>query len=321
MLLIRNLLSSHWFCRQPESVQPSVVSIGNFDALHQGHRLLIEQNLKLAKQHNLESILLSFEPLPHELFTPENPPARLLKFSEKWDLLKPYQINKFCLLNFNKKLANMSAQDFVIEVLVKKLHAKYIVVGEDFCFGSKRLGNIALLSQLGEVYGFKTVALIKQKYQNKIISSSWIRELLRAGDFALANQLLTRCYSNTGKVIYGNQLGRELGCPTANIPMSRKSSPLHGVYIVEVEGADENNPAWPGVASLGTRPAVGGVSFLLEVHLFNFNKNIYGKKLKITYLKKLRDEWMFDNLEQLKNQIDRDCEQAKKYFETIGRKQ
>lgn len=311
MQLIRNLLSNI----QLKSIQPSVVSIGNFDALHQGHRLLIEQNLQLARQNNFSSILLSFEPLPHELFAPNNPPARLLKFREKWELLKQYNIDQYCLLKFNKQLASMSAEDFVVEILVKKLRAKYIVVGEDFCFGAKRLGNIKLLEQLGRAYDFQVIAVKKQEYQNKIISSTWIRELLHQGDFELANQLLTQSYSNTGKVIYGNQLGRELGCPTANIPMLRKSSPLHGVYIVEVEGVDKNNPAWPGIASLGTRPAVGGESFLLEVHLFDFNKNIYGKNLKITYLKKIRDEWMFDSLDELKKQIDKDCKQAKQYFE------
>lgn len=311
MQLIRNLLSR----TQLKSIQPSVVSIGNFDALHQGHRLLIEQNLQLAKQNNFSSILLSFEPLPHELFASNNPPARLLKFREKWELLKQYNIDQYCLLKFNKQLASMSAEDFVIEILVKKLKAKYIVVGEDFCFGAKRCGNIELLKQLGKAHNFQVFAVKKQKYQNKIISSTWIRELLHQADFELANQLLTQPYSNIGKVIYGNQLGRELGCPTANIPMLRKSSPLHGVYIVEVEGADENNHAWPGIASLGTRPAVGGESFLLEVHLFDFNKNIYGKNLKITYLKKLRDEWMFDSLEELKKQIDKDCKQAKEYFD------
>ena len=293
----------------------SVVSIGNFDALHQGHRLLIDQNLKIAKQHGLESVLLTFEPLPHELFLSENSPARLLKFREKWELLKKYKINKFCALKFNKKLASMSAEEFVTDILVKRLKAKYIVVGEDFCFGSKRQGNIKLLEQLGKSYDFQVLALKKQEYNHKIISSSWIRELLKQSNFDLANKLLTQPYSNTGKVIYGNQLGRELGCPTANIPMLRKTSALHGVYIVEVDGVDSNNHSWPGIASLGTRPAVGGESFLLEVHLFNFNKNIYGKKLKVTYLKKLRDEWMFDSLDELKKQINKDCEQAKEYFE------
>ena len=311
MKLVRHLFA----LSSSKPALPAVISIGNFDALHQGHQLLIEQNLKLAMQFNLTSILLSFEPLPHEFFAKEKPPARLLRFREKWERLSAYSLDQFCLLKFNHKLASMSAESFVKEILVDKLNVQYIVVGEDFRFGSKRQGNIELLAQLGKKYGFRVVALKKHAYQNKVMSSTWIRELLQAGNFELAKQLLTRPYSNSGRVVYGNQLGRELGCPTANIPMLRKASPLHGVYVVEVDGADEHNHAWPGVASLGTRPAVGGKCFVLEVHLFNFDKNLYGKKLKITYLKKLRDEWMFDSLDELKIQIGKDCKRAKEFFE------
>ena len=199
---------------------------------------------------------------------------------------------------------------------LKQLNVKHIVVGEDFRFGFKRQGDVTLLKKQGDVFGY-SVATHVEYYQDQIISSTRVRNALVAGDFALAENLLGYPYKNFGRVVHGSQLGRELGCPTANIPMNRKVSPVHGVYVVKIEivGATGGSPIqYYGVASVGNRPAIGGdLAFLLEVHLFDFEGDLYGKRLEVTYLHKLRDEWMFDSLEALKVQIEKDCYLAREY--------
>ena len=278
---------------------PSVLTIGNFDALHLGHRALLSR----VAAEPLRRVVVTFDPQPSEVLSPA-PPARLLRLREKWTKLQAWPIDLVYMLPFSAVLGEMSAEAFMENILLKGLCAQKIIVGEDFRFGKDRQGDVSLLSR----YGFDVEIQDEQRYQGRTVSSSWIRELLWQGDFALAETLLGEPYYHMGHVIYGNQLGRQLGCPTANIAVHRKTCPLQGVYVVEVEGIG------PGVASIGTRPAVGGKTFLLEVHLFDFSDNIYGRLLKVRYLKKLRDEWMFDSLEALKHQIEQDCQQAREYW-------
>jgi len=287
------------------------VTIGNFDALHVGHKTLL--NTVVAE--SLQRVLVTFDPQPSEVFS-ERPPARLLRFREKWEKLRAWPLDLVCMLRFSKMMAQMTPEEFVIAVLVNRLSAKKVIVGDDFRFGQHRAGNVKVLKALGQRYGFEVCVIEKHAYLGREISSSWIRELLREGDFTLAKTLLGEPYYHAGRVVYGNQLGRVLGCPTANIPMHRKTCPLQGVYVVEVEGLSDK--PLPGVASVGTRPAVGGKTFLLEVHLFDFHENIYGRLLKVRYLRKLRDEWMFDSLDSLKQQIAKDCEQAREYWGVDG---
>lgn len=308
MQLVRYLGSIE--AANPES---SVVTIGNFDALHLGHQKLINSVCQQAKTQGQRSIMLTFDPLPEEVFKPNQSPARLLSLREKWRLLGDYSLDVVCSVPFTTVFARLSAEQFIKDILVDTLNVKKLIVGEDFRFGQKRQGNIALLESFGKQYNF-TVQVEKVEHQGKVISSTWIRELLKDGDFDLAEKLLGRPYSNVGRVVYGNQLGRQLGCPTANIPSHRKTSALHGVYIADVVGLD--NKIWPAIASIGTRPAVKGDAFLLEVHLFNFDREIYGELIEVRYRKKLRDEWMFDSIEGLKMQIHKDCEQAKLFYES-----
>lgn len=304
--LIRNVLTAPML-----PLLPSVVTIGNFDSLHLGHQQLLDQLVA----EPLRSVLVTFDPQPSEVFS-EHPPARLLRFREKWEKLRQWPLDFVCMLPFSMAIAQMTPEAFVSAILVNRLSAKKVIVGDDFRFGQRRAGNVNVLTALGQRYGFEVCVIQKQSYQGKEISSSWIRELVREGDFSKVETLLGEPYSHSGRVVYGNQLGRVLGCPTANIPMHRKTSPLQGVYVVEVEGLAEK--PLRGVASVGTRPAVGGKTFLLEVHLFDFHENIYGKLLKVRYLKKLRDEWMFDSLEALKQQIAKDCEQARAYWKNVS---
>lgn len=290
-----------------QSAIPSVITMGNFDGIHLGHQRLLDRVV----EEPLRRVLVTFDPQPGEVLS-NTPPARLFRLREKWSKLQAWRLDLVYMLPFTPHIADMKPEAFVENVLVKQLGAKKIVVGEDFRFGRKRTGDVALLHQLGQRYGFEVETHQKQTYDHRPISSSWVRELLRTGHFAIAETLLGEPYCHQGHVIYGNQLGRQLGCPTANIPMHRKTCPLQGVYVVDVEGLGEK--PLKAVASVGTRPAIGGKTFLLEVHLFDFHENIYGKLLKVRYLKKLRDEWMFDSLDALKQQIEKDCQQAREYW-------
>ncbi len=302
---------------------PAVVTLGNFDGIHRGHQWLINNTVDYAKKHHLRSIVLTFDPMPSEFFFPENAPARLMRFIEKWFFLQDFSIDELFVVPFTQELAQLSATAFVEEILVKKLNVKHVFVGEDFRFGFQRQGDVALLRAQGERLGF-SVVMHTEFYPSsapistgpgQVISSTSIREALKAGDFLLAEQLLGHPYKNIGRVVHGLKLGRELGCPTANIPMRRRFSPVHGVYVVAVKGPGISHY---GVASIGNRPAIGaGPAFLLEVHLFDFSGDLYGKRLEVTYLHKLRDEWMFGSLDDLKTQIAIDCQQAREYATTV----
>ncbi|MCD8524829.1 MAG: bifunctional riboflavin kinase/FAD synthetase [Gammaproteobacteria bacterium] len=291
----------------------SVLTLGNFDGVHCGHAWLIRRTVEYAKKHQLKSILLSFDPMPAEFFSPTSSPARLMRFLEKWPILQSSGLDACCILPFKRPLMELSALDFVKKILVEHFRVKHLFVGDDFRFGYQRQGDVELLHKLGKVFGFSVSTHTEFFDGNKTISSTWIRAAIKAGDFLLAEKLLGRPYKNRGRVVYGAQLGRQLGCPTANIPMNRHVSPVHGVYVVFVEG---DNLQYYGVASVGNRPAVGGKgpAFLLEVHLFDFSGNLYGKRLEVSYLHKLRDEWMFDSLDALKIQIQQDCEMARQYL-------
>lgn len=290
---------------------PSVLTLGNFDGIHRGHQWLIRHAVDYAKKHDLCSVLLIFDPMPSEFFSPEKSPARLMRFIEKWDYLQSFDLDELFVVRFNRELSQWPALEFIEQILVKQLNVKQIFVGDDFRFGYQRQGDVALLKKQGEKWGFDVTTHTEYDHE-RVISSSSIRNALKAGDFAVAEKLLGHPYKNIGRVVHGSQLGRELGCPTANIPMRRKVSPVHGVYVVHVKFDDQTHY---GVASVGNRPAIGGdLAFLLEVHLFDFTGDLYGKRLEVTYLHKLRDEWMFDSLDALKVQIDKDCEVAREYL-------
>ena len=297
-----------------QSKFPSVITLGNFDGIHRGHQSLISQTVNHAKAHGLRSVMLTFDPMPSEFFSPERCPARLMRFQEKWQCLQSFAPDELYILPFNQKLAQMSAIDFIEQVLVQQLNVKQIFIGDDFRFGSERKGNVALLRQCGEKFGY-SVTTHTEHEQDQPISSTRVRNAILEGDFKLAGNLLGRPYINSGRVVHGSQLGRELGCRTANIPMRRRVSPVHGVYVVK---ANFMSQVKYGVASVGSRPAIGGdPAFLLEVHLFDFSGDLYGKRLEVEYLHKLRDERMFNSLNTLKVQIAKDCQMAREKVKFI----
>ena len=288
----------------------SVVAIGAFDGLHRGHQALLTQVCERAQVSGCAPVVVSFEPLPRAYFS-EQPLPRLSSVREKLKGFAAAGMSHTLLLRFDGALTAMSAEDFVRCVLVQRLAAREVWVGGDFRFGHGRLGDVALLERMGMQYGFSARTMPPVTLDGARVSASRIRQLLAAGEFAAAAPLLGRPFVIDGKVEYGNQLGRTLGYPTANIHLGKRVSPVHGIFAVRV-GLGEGECSWPGVASLGVRPTVNQVSKpLLEVHLFDFDGDLYGQRMAVEFVARLRDEQTFDGLDALKAQMDRDARQAR----------
>jgi riboflavin kinase/FMN adenylyltransferase len=289
-----------------------VATIGNFDGVHLGHQAVIGQLAEKADDMNLPAVVISFEPQPLEYFAPGKAPSRLTRFREKLQALKRYAVDRVLCLPFNSKLANLAYKDFIQQILVDGLGVKYLVVGDDFRFGKNREGHFEHLVEAGKEHDFQVVNMHTFAIDNERVSSTRIRHALEQGDMEKAEQLLGRDYRMSGRVAHGEKLGRELGYPTANIHIHRKVSPLQGIFAVEVFGL-EKEPL-QGVASIGTRPTVGGTKVILEVFLFDFDRDIYGKHLQVSFLHKIRDEEHFESLDVLKENIADDVEKAKAFF-------
>lgn len=294
------------------------LTIGNFDGVHLGHQAMLARLRQVARSRLLPSAVFTFEPHPREFFAPEQAPARLTSLREKLELLEGQGVDYVFLCRFGEKLARMSAEDFVAQVLVARVHARWILVGDDFRFGAKRGGDIALLKRLGSRYGFEAEALSSVTAPDGTrVSSTAVREALAAGDMARAALLLGRPYSISGRVVEGEKLGEKLGFPTANVQMKHNRPPLSGIFAVELCGLE--GQCLPGVASLGVRPTVkeGGAP-TLEVHLFDFSERIYGAHVQVRFLCKLRDEEKYPTLDALAAQIARDVSAAKQFFRGRG---
>ena len=291
-----------------------VLAIGNFDGLHLGHRALLERLTAHARRLNLPPAVMTFEPHPRELFTPEQAPARLTSLREKLALLDACGIEEVFLLHFSRKLAGLSAQDFIDRVLVQGLAVRHLIIGDDFRFGMGRAGDFTMLAAAGQQQGFGVEAMHTIEINGERVSSSAVRDALGGGDLEHAARLLGRPYSIAGRVVHGGKIGRKLGWPTANIQLKRKRVALTGVFAATVSGIDKRH--LPGAASLGVRPTLGaGLRPVLEVHLFDFDQEIYGAHLTVHLLHKLRDEAKFDSLAALTAQIARDVQATQAYFE------
>ncbi|ENN6812367.1 bifunctional riboflavin kinase/FAD synthetase [Vibrio fluvialis] len=292
-----------------------VLTIGNFDGVHLGHQQVLDQVSERAKSLNLPSVVMTFEPQPMELFLKDKAPARLTRLRDKFVQLGKLDIDRLLCVNFNHHFANLDAQAFIRDLLVTRLGVKFLVVGDDFCFGQGRKGNFAMLEQAGREYGFEVVSTQSFCLQKLRVSSTAIREALAADELAVAADMLGRDYSISGRVSHGRKLGRTIGFPTANIPLKRCVSPVSGVYVVEAYGLGEQPVG--GVANIGQRPTVNGVRQQLEVHLFNFHGNLYGKQLEVALLHKLRNEHKFESFEALKQQIELDAEAARVWLRQL----
>ncbi|MEX2963798.1 bifunctional riboflavin kinase/FAD synthetase [Microbulbifer sp. TYP-18] len=298
-----------------------VATIGSFDGVHRGHQAIIEQLRRRAREYQVPAVAIIFEPQPHEFFSAAKAPARLMRFKEKVLALFDAGVDRVLCLQFNKTLRSLSGEAFIRRILVDGLQIRHLVVGDDFRFGCDRGGDYGLLQRLGAEAGFSVEDTATVEIRGARVSSTRIRAALERGDFELARALLGRPYRITGRVAPGRTLGRQLGAPTANLRLRRFRSPLVGVYTVRVSATDGSELAPDcasinGVANLGFRPTVEGEGArpLLEVNLFDFDGDLYGRELAVDFCHKLRDEVKFDSLDALKVQIARDIRDAQNWF-------
>jgi riboflavin kinase/FMN adenylyltransferase len=290
-----------------------VLTIGNFDGLHLGHRAVIKKLVERGTSLALPVAIMIFEPQPLEYFLGDNAPSRLMCLREKAIEFSKLPIDYLLIVRFNKYFSNFDAEQFIDEILIKKLNIKHLVIGDDFHFGKARRGNFAMLREKGKIYGFEVEDTGSYHIDGLRISSTLIRDALLAGDLAKAERMLGHGYSVCGRVAHGDKRGRTIGYPTANIKMFRKNTPVDGVFAVTMTGID--GLEIKGVANVGTRPTVeGGSKVILETHLFDFDKEIYGRYVEVHFKKKIRDEKRFQSLDELKAQIVKDVIETKKFF-------
>lgn len=299
------------------ALPPVALTIGNFDGVHKGHQVILDRLCREAAARSLVACLLTFEPHPREFFAPQSAPTRLTSLREKLELLGARGVTRTHVQRFTRDFAAMSAEGFVEQVLCRTLRARWILIGDDFRFGSKRSGDVAMLQAMGARCGFEVQTIETIAHDGLRVSSSSVREALAAGNLQRAEALLGRPYSISGRVEHGNKIGRELGFATANIQLQHNRPPLLGIYAVRVYGIDGSlqGPGRNGVASLGVRPTIASAGkAVLEVHLFDDPGVLYGKHLRVDFLHKIRDEAKYPNLEALRAQIARDCADAKEFL-------
>src|SRR5690242_13976782 len=317
----------HGIPLRPEA--PVALTIGNFDGVHLGHQAMLAHLKEAAGRLGLTTCVVIFEPHPREFFAPDKAPTRLTSLREKLELLAAAGVDRVQICRFNFDFARISAEDFIVNILQRGLGVRWMLVGDDFRFGARRAGDFAMLKAFSVRCGFSVEEMTGYTVNGMRVSSTAVRDALAAGDLELVKQLLGRPYSISGRVVRGDQLGKKIGFPTANVQLKHNRPPLSGIFVVEVEIEAEakrhHTTALPlqqalqGVASLGVRPTVHEDGKpVLEVYLFNFDQNIYGRHLRVHFLHKLRDEKKYADLATLAQQIGQDVEDAKKYFSSIS---
>ena len=287
----------------------SVVTIGNYDGVHRGHQHMLAAVSEHAERLGVPATVITFEPTPREFFEGGTAPSRLMRLREKVEALPLYGVDRMVVLRFDQRMQGMGAQEFVERLLVQGLGVRHMVVGHDFHFARRREGTIATLREAGARHGFEVQEVGQFLVDGERVSSSLVREALGRGDLARAEQLLGRPYRMAGRVRRGQQLGRKLGYPTANLALHRKVVPLWGIFAVRVSGAGLVDH--PAVVSLGTRPTINGTDPLLEVHVFDWEGDLYGRYLDVDFVQRLRDEKRFESLDALVAQMHRDAAQAR----------
>lgn len=299
---LHNLRAEHRGC---------AITIGNFDGVHLGHQAVIAHLAEKARSLRVPAVVMLFEPQPREYFRPDLAPARLMRLTEKLSALAAQPVDRVLCLRFDAKFAPLEPQAFIDQILRRKLDARYVVVGDDFRFGNNRAGDIDMLRQAGKAQGFKVESAPTFQIGGERVSSTRVRAALAAGDMQAAERLLGRPYRMCGRVAHGNKIGRQIGVPTANVRLHRRRVPIEGIFVVEMTAAGEVLPA---VASVGTRPTVGGSEPLLEVHVFDFDRDLYGAHVAVDFLHRLRGERHFPSLEEMRAHIEQDIVAAKEYF-------
>ena len=288
-----------------------VLTIGKFDGVHRGHQAVLANVHDKTRQLALPSTVMVFEPQPEELFSPATAPARLSTLREKYALLKAQGVDRLLCVRFDEYFASQSADTFIEDLLVKRLGVRYLVVGDDFRFGRRRLGDFSMLQRAGEAMGFEVASTQSFLMGDCRISSTAVREVLAMGDFERAANMLGRPFVFEGRVVHGDKKGRTIGFPTANVLLKRDKPAINGVFAVTVDVKGER---YYGVANVGSRPTVAGKRTQLEVHIFSFSGSLYGEPISVAPVKKLRDEKRFASFDALKEQIKLDATAAQALF-------
>lgn len=289
-----------------------VATIGNFDGVHLGHQKMMRALSEKGRELKLPVVVVTFEPHPKDFFVPQFAPSRICRLRDKLVFLRDCGIDYAYLIRFNSVVAHMKADEFINDILVDGLGVKYLVVGDDFRFGAAREGDFDLLVSQGKEKGFAVSRMPTYPLDGSRVSSSRIRASLMENDIGYAAKLLGREYSISGRVRHGKKIGRELNFPTANIGLPQMPFPLNGVYFVRVYGLD--NKVLPAVANVGCRPTVDGGLTVLEVHVLEFDEEIYGRYIRVGFLHFLREEKKFDSIDELREQIEQDVAQSKTFF-------
>lgn len=285
-----------------------VVTVGAYDGLHLGHQEILRQLAEIGRSVGLSTLVMSFEPMPKEFFSPSNPPARLTRFRERLDLLAGFGVDEFFCPRFDS-IRDLSPDAFIRDLLVDGLSANQVVVGHDFRFASHRLGSLDDLNAAGREGGFEVTTIPAVYLDEERVSSTVIRAALQTGDLDTARRMLGRDYSMSGTVIRGLGLGCNLGFPTANVNLNRRVTPVDGIFAARVSGI--GGEILDGVASVGTRPTVGGVKPLLEVFIFGFDRDIYGEYITVHFIKRLREERKYSDVDSMVEQMHRDVVDAR----------
>ncbi len=294
----------------------SVVTIGAYDGLHPGHEHLLGRVIAASRLQNLPSVVMSFEPTPKEFFSADAPPARLMRFREKFDALAAHGIEIFYCPRFAQPMRDISAEDFIRRILIHGLCTRHLVIGDDFHFARRREGNMTQLQRAARTLDYTVEQVPSVIVDGVRVSSTAIRDALAAGEMQRATALLGRPYRMSGKIVKGEKVGRTLGYPTANVELRRRQSAVMGIFAVHVSGL----PGGPrdAVASVGTRPTFAGTKPLLEVHIFDFNEDIYGRYIHVDFIARLRSEVKYDTVEELVAQMHRDADNARSALAAAG---
>ena len=303
---LHNLRDKHTGC---------VLTIGKFDGVHLGHQAVLSQLIVQARERGLPATVMVFEPQPEEVFFPNKAPARLSTLRDKYNALKAIGIDRLICVKFNKDFAAQTPEHFVEKLLVKQLGVRFLVVGDDFRFGQARKGDFEMLTRAGLKHGFEVVNTASFRLKQSRISSTAVREALQLGDFNLAHEMMGTAFAITGKVIHGEKRGRTIGFPTANVLLKRLHTPITGVFAVRVR---INQKLVDGVANIGHRPTVNGTRSQLEVHLFDFQEDLYGQTISVMPTAKIREEQKFDSFDILKQQIVDDAKQAREALQATA---
>jgi riboflavin kinase / FMN adenylyltransferase len=296
---LHNLRDKHHGC---------VLTIGKFDGVHLGHQAVLRQVVDIAKRLALPATVMVFEPQPEELFSPATAPARLSLLRDKYNYLQDLGIDRLLCVKFNRQFASRSAEEFVEQLLVKQLGVKFLVVGDDFHFGRARVGDFRMLQQAGKQWDFEVASTQSFRVADCRISSTAVRQALAESDFNLVENMLGHPFEIAGKVLHGEKLGRTIGFPTANLLLKRCKAPVNGVFAVHVTIGHQQ---YKGVANIGHRPTVDGQRSQLEVHLFDFDQNLYGQFIAVALKAKIRDEIKFASFDLLRQQIQQDAQKAR----------